>query len=165
MGNSPYGGGRRQGGRGSQGQGSQLPGSDSGLGLPEEARPQPYRPPIDMQQAELAGGSFLRIDQRPDEMIIQNGVTTRSFTPGVKSVVSVSSGVADQSSGWKGKDYLVEIKPQVGPRILERYRLSDDGKQLTQTINISSEGRVPAVSVTRVYTAGGTPPSAVPIGD
>jgi hypothetical protein len=117
---------------------------------------------VDIQASELRGGTWLRIEQRADEMIINNGESTRSFTPGAKSVVSVASGVADQISGWKGRDYLVEIRPQVGPSIKERYRLSDDRKQLTETIVISSEGRVPGVSLKRVYVQADQLPSVVP---
>ena len=127
--------------------------------------PPPYRPPIDMQTAELRGGNFLQIEQRPDEFIIVNGATRRSFTPGAHSVVSVSSGVADQVSGWKGRAYVIDIKPQLGPRITEQYRLSDDGKALIETIHIASEGRVPHVDVTRVYVPADRVPTPLPQGD
>jgi hypothetical protein len=45
-------------------------------------------------------GDVITIRQRPDEMYMSDGTTNRSFTPGVKSVVSVPEGVADQHSGW-----------------------------------------------------------------
>jgi len=150
----------RGGGRG--GSSSSSENGSTYLGDSQGPEQQPYRPPVDIQAAELRGGTWLRIEQRPDEMIIDNGLTTRSFTPGVKSVVSVSSGVADQISGWKGRDYYIQIRPQVGPSIKERYRLSDDRKQLTETIEISSEGRVPGVSLTRVYVPADELPSVVP---
>jgi hypothetical protein len=121
-----------------------------------------FPPDISLQASLLAGGDFLKIEQRPGELIIANGETTRSFVPGEKSVVSVPSGVADQQSGWKGKEYWIELKPQVGPRATEKLRLSDKGDQLIETIDVSSEGRVKALHVTRVYTPTGNIPIALP---
>jgi hypothetical protein len=119
-------------------------------------------PDISLQLSLLAGGDFLKIEQRPEEFVIGNGETTRSFVPGEKSVVSVPSGVADQESGWKGKQYWIEIKPQVGPRVIERLHLSDKGDQLIETIDVSGEGRVKALHVTRVYNPTRDVPIVLP---
>ena len=126
-----------------------------------------YRAPIDLslQAATLHGGEWLQIEQRGSEVVISNGSETHSFTPGARSVVSVTTGVADQSSGWKGKEFWIEVKPQVGPRILERYRLSDDGMHLIELISIQSEGRVPKLDLTRVYDPADTGGKSVPAGD
>jgi hypothetical protein len=126
-----------------------------------------YRPPIDLslQAAELRGGEWLHIEQRGAEIVISNGSATRSFTPGARSVVSVTTGVADQSSGWKGKEFWIDVKPQVGPRMIERYRLSDDGMHLIESISIQSEGRVPKLDLTRVYDPAGEGGKSVPAGD
>jgi hypothetical protein len=119
--------------------------------------------PIDttLQQSLLSGGDFLKIEQRPSELAISNGETTRSFIPGERSVVSVPSGVADQSSGWKGKEYWIEIKPQVGPRVTEKLRRSDKGDQLIETIDVGSEGRVKPLHVVRVYNPAQEAPGVV----
>jgi len=121
-----------------------------------------FPPDLSLQQSLLAGGDYLRIEQRPNEIVIANGETTRSFVPGEKSVVSVPSGVADQRSGWKGKEYWVEIHPQVGPSATEKLRLSDKGDQLIETIDVGSEGRVRPLHVTRVYTRTREIPLVVP---
>jgi hypothetical protein len=110
-----------------------------------------FVPDITIQQSLLRGGDFLRIEQREGEFIIADGETTRSFVPGEKSVISVQTGVADQRSGWKGKEYWIDIKPQVGPRVTETLRLSDKGDHLIETIDVGSEGRVKRLHVTRVY--------------
>ncbi len=109
--------------------------------------------PVDtsLQRSLLSGGDYLKIQQQPDEFVVWNGDTTNSYVPGEKSVVSVPSGVADQETGWKGKQYWIEIRPQVGPSVTEKFRLSDNGKQLIETIDIGSDGRVRALKVTRVY--------------
>jgi hypothetical protein len=124
-----------------------------------------YRPPLDIQLTELRGGEWLQIDQKPDELVITNGARIRSFTPGQKSVVSVPSGVADQKSGWHGRDYVIEMRPQLGPSSQERYRLSDDGKRLLVTIRIAGEGRNRSLTVNRVYDRSDAVPQALPGSD
>lgn len=121
-----------------------------------------FRPDLSLQRQMLGGGDYLRIEQRPSEFIVSNGETTRSFIPGERDVVSVPSGVADQRSGWKGKGYWIQIRPQVGPRVTERFRLSDDHKRLIETIDIAGEGRVRSLAVTRVYVPTSHVPSYVP---
>jgi hypothetical protein len=124
-----------------------------------------YRPPLDIQLTELRGGEWLQIEQKPDELVITNGARVRSFTPGQKSVVSVPSGVADQRSGWSGREYIIILRPQLGPSSEERYKLSDDGKHLTVTIKVASEGRNRSLTVTRVYDRASEVPQALPGSD
>jgi hypothetical protein len=125
-----------------------------GRGAGDPVIPPLDRPPmldVELQTSVLRGGEWLKIDQRDSEFIISNGDTSHSYVPGEKSVVSVPSGVADQMSGWKGKEFRIHIKPQLGPGVTESYTLSDDGKRLIAHIDIAREGRIPAIKVTRVY--------------
>jgi hypothetical protein len=110
-----------------------------------------YRPPIDFQTNALLGGQWLKIRQSDTEVEIINAATSRNFTPGEKSVVSVPSGVADQVAGWSGRSFVVAVNPQIGPRVEETYNLSADGRQLVVKISVSSEGRNKAMKVTRTY--------------
>ncbi len=144
----PQGGGRGQGG--------------GAFGVGGQASDANYTPDITFQQSLLAGGDYLRVQQRPDEFIISDGETTHSFVPGEQSVVSVPSGVADQSTGWKGKEYWIQIRPQVGPKATEKLHLSDKGDQLIETIDVGSEGRVKSLHVTRVYRPTRAIPLVVP---
>lgn len=121
-----------------------------------------YRPPLDIQLSELRGGEWLQIEQKPGEVVISNGARIRSFTPGQKSVVSVPSGVADQRSGWSGKEYVIVVRPQIGPTSEEHYKVSDDGKRLLVTIKVAAEGRNPRVAVNRVYERAEAVPQALP---
>ncbi len=98
---------------------------------------------------------FLKIEQSPTRFALIRGDDRRSFTPGGESVVSVANGVADQHSGWSGKEYVIEVKPQVGPRVIERYGLSADGHQLVEHFTLTEEG-LPKLEFTRTY-APGTP--------
>jgi hypothetical protein len=110
-----------------------------------------YRPPLDFQNNALLGGQWLKIRQTDSEVSIVNAATSRSYTPGERSVVSVPSGVADQVSGWSGRDYDIYLKPQIGPSVRETYTLSADGRQLLVKIEIGSEGRNQAIKVSRTY--------------
>jgi hypothetical protein len=120
-----------------------------------------YRPPIDFQTNALLGGQWLKIRQSDTEVGIVNAATTRSFTPGEKSVVSVPSGVADQVAGWSGRKFLVHLNPQIGPRVEETYALSADGKQLVVNIEVSSEGRNKAMKVVRTYDRSTKDPASL----
>ncbi|HEX3837152.1 MAG TPA: hypothetical protein VHW25_09360 [Steroidobacteraceae bacterium] len=110
-----------------------------------------YRPPIDFQTNALLGGQWLKIQQSDTEVSIVNAARSRSYTPGERSVVSVPSGVADQVTGWAGRSYIVDLNPQIGPHVKESYTLSGDGQSLIVKIEVASEGRNKAMSVTRTY--------------
>jgi hypothetical protein len=126
---------------------------------PGAHRPDPLlrSPMARVIMASVARGDFLTVRQAPNELVLDYGHSQRSFTPGGRSVVSVEGGVADQTSGWKGREYMIHIKAQLGPDVTERYGLSADGRQLVEKLHIAS-GELPAVSLTRVYnptSAGG----------
>jgi hypothetical protein len=110
-----------------------------------------YRPPLDFQTNALLGGQWLKIEQSDSEVRIVNAAHSRSYTPGEKSVVSVTSGVADQVTGWSGRNYVVYLTPQIGPSVKEQYALSADGRQLIVKIEVASEGRNKDMKVTRTY--------------
>jgi len=109
-------------------------------------------------------GDLVTIKQQADEMSISDGLAHRSFTPGAQSVVSVPEGVADQHSGWKSKDYVIDVKAQAGPETIERYHLSGDGKQLLAEIH-SHGGNMPNMDIKRVYERASIAPSAAPTND
>lgn len=95
----------------------------------------------------------LTIEQSPTRLVLVRGGDRRSFTPGGQSVVSVPDGVADQRSGWAGRDYVIDVKPQVGPHVTQRYGLSADGRQLLEKVTLTEEG-LPKLEFTRVYDPG-----------
>jgi hypothetical protein len=139
------------------------PGSDAAL-LAEP--PMVFAPDVSEQKSLLANGDWLKIEQRANEIVISNAQSSRSYVPGERSVVSVPDGVADQRSGWKGHEYWISIKPQVGPSSTQTFKLSPDGKQLLETIEIARDGRIPSIKVTRVYVpTQEQAPSAVPSED
>jgi hypothetical protein len=105
---------------------------------------------IKMLQADLARAGAISIKQAPDQFSIDYGSGVRSFTPGAISVVSASWGVADQSSGWKGRDFVIQVKPQAGVASYERYTLSEDGRRLSEELQLGG-GDYPSIKLKRVY--------------
>ena len=95
-------------------------------------------------------GEFLTVRQGPEQFVLDYGTSLRSFTPGAHSVVSAEGGVGDQTSGWKGRAYVIHVRAQSGPDVTEEYSLSADGKQLLMKLHIGAE-ELPAVTMTRVY--------------
>ncbi len=113
----------------------------------------------------IARGEFLAVRQGPGKFALDYGNTQRSFTPGARSVVSAESGVADQTSGWKGREYVISVKAQLGPDVTERYGLSADGKHLVAKLHIATE-ELSAVDLTRVYDpTNETAPRPLPTSD
>jgi hypothetical protein len=113
----------------------------------------------------IARGDFLTVRQGLEEFVLDYGSSQRSFTPGQHSVVSTEGGVGDQISGWKGREYVIDLRAQIGPEVTERYGLSADGKHLIEKLHIGS-AELPAVELTRVYNpTGEAAPRQLPLSD
>ena len=131
------------------------------------ARPDPLlrSPMAQVLRTSIARGDFLTVRQGPGEFALDYGTSQRSFTPGAHSVVSAQSGVADQTSGWKGREYVISVRAQLGPDVTERYGLSADGKHLVAKLHIATE-ELSAVDLTRVYDPSNeTAPRQLPTND
>jgi hypothetical protein len=130
------------------------PPQDEELTTPDQygRRPDPLKrsPMAHVIQDMIARGDFLTVRQSPEELVLDYGTSRRSFTPGARSVVSTETGVGDQASGWKGREYVIQVKGQLGPDVTERYSLSPDGHELIEKLTINA-GELPAVNLTRVY--------------
>jgi len=130
-------------------------------------RPDPlqYSPMLHTLTEAIARGDFLTVRQSSGQLVFDYGTTARTFIPGAHSVVSAQMGVADQTSGWEGRDYVIHIKAQVGPNVEDRYGLSNDGQRLIEKLRIGP-AELPAVALTRVYErTTETAPRAVPTSD
>jgi hypothetical protein len=118
-----------------------------------------------MLQADLARAESLTIHQAPDRFTLDYGSAVRNFTPGAVSVVSAAWGVADQSSGWKGREFIIQVKPQMGVATAESFSLADEGKHLVEELRMGG-GDFPAVKLKRVYDRADHPvPRDVPTND
>jgi hypothetical protein len=159
---------------GRQGQGqaqAQNPDSDREAGMTQPFTPGPhfdplkYSPMAHIIMNTAARGDFLTVRQGPGEFVLDYGGSRRTFTPGQHSVVSAEGGVGDQTSGWKGREYVIEVKGQQAPLVTEEYELSPDGRQLVAKLHISS-GELPAVSMTRAdMPTNESAPQQLPTGD
>ena len=144
--------GRRRGGGGgsSSEQEDMMP--PLGLGPGFGGDPLRNSPTMHALRDVLNRGDYLTIRQGPEQVSFDYGNFSRSYTPGGRSVVSSETGVADQTSGWNAKQYIINIRPQLGPAIVEEYGLSPDGKQLIVKTRIGPF-ELQKVNLTRVYDA------------
>ncbi|MBV9344185.1 MAG: hypothetical protein JO341_10295 [Gammaproteobacteria bacterium] len=116
-------------------------------------------------QEAVARGDYLTIRQSADSFVLDYGTTVRRFTPGARSVVSAEGGVGDQSSGWKGREYVITVRAQVGPTVTETYALTSDHRHLIERLSIGS-AELPAVTLMRQYAPSSeTLPRAPPTTD
>lgn len=151
-------GGRTPGpGGGTQGTGNSPPfGADEPPAASPDSRPMRrpdplrYSPMTQVLNTVIQRGDFLTIRQSTDKMVLDYATTVRSFEPGARSVVSSAMGVADQVSGWEGRQYVIEQKAQLGPNVHEELALSKDGQQLIDKLRIGP-AELPAIKLTRVY--------------
>ena len=88
-------------------------------------------------QAVMARGEYLSVQQKPGQVVFDYGTVRRSFTPGTHSVVSVEGGVADQTSGWHGDEYVISLSRRTARRWRTRYSVSSDRKQLSEKLRIA----------------------------
>jgi hypothetical protein len=169
---APMGGRRR--GRGQSPRPEDTP-DDNGSGYPSGYPGDPYggrdfRDPLQrspyapMLEEDAFRSDVITIKQSPTAFVIDYGSSTRRLTPGSRSVVSDVRGVADQSTGWHGKDYVIDKRSQDGPNVNERYSLAEGGKQLVVKMTMGGNG-FPAVKLTRVYDAAGAQIRGFPTND
>lgn len=148
-----YGGRGSMGGApgGQQGGDSGAGGDDSGPeggGPAFSLGPGPRSSPVNELMSNVPQGDYLRIGVSANSFTVAAGNSSNEYTPGLESDVSAEQGDAQQFSGWKGSDYVVDTKPQFGPEIIQTYSLAKDGS-LTLTVRLTG-GRI-NFTFARVY--------------
>jgi hypothetical protein len=148
----PQGGGRQGGGGQSGGRSRRGGGSQGQPQVTYQNNNDAYTHSTVMKMllADLARAESLTIRQDPDRFALDYGGSVRTFTPGAVSVVSAAWGVADQSSGWKGREYVINVRPQSGVASSESFSLAPDGNHLVQQLRLGG-GEFPTVKLKRVY--------------
>jgi hypothetical protein len=122
-------------------------------------------PYAQLLESDLIRSDVLTIRQTPEALVFDYGTSVRRFKPGMHSVVSVPGGVADQSTGWEGTQYVVQVNSHVSPSMTERYTLSADHRQLILKLNLAGAG-VSSVQLKRVYDAvNDVVPRSLPTND
>jgi hypothetical protein len=146
----------QQAGMGRRGPGAPLPttGPDaddpSALSRPTATDILTHSPAMHELQSFIQHGDYLTVRQGPEHFVLDYGSFGRSFTPGAHSVVSSEMGVADQVTGWKGKSFVIDVKPQVGASTTEEYALSDDKQHLIVKLHVGSSD-LPGYDLKQVY--------------
>jgi len=136
-------GGYRQGAPGRR----QRPDDERGGENPEQASegesagigPAPHVPAADELLASVPQGEYLRITASAGGFTVISGSSSEQYTPGLPSEISAQQGDAQQISGWKGTDYVIDTRPQWGPQIRETYAITPDGA-LKLTVELSGQG-------------------------
>ena len=112
------------------------------------AGPLPRGSPVDELMSTVPRGDYLRITVTPTVFKVVSGDSAAEYTPGLVSDISAEQGDAQQTSGWKGPDYVIDTKPQWGPEVIQSYGLDKDGR-LTMTVQLAGGGT--NLTFTRVY--------------
>ncbi len=154
-------GGHRRGGGGDQGgqQGGQQGGEGEGTEGGEQgvgAGGSPRTSAVDELMSNLPQGDYLRIKVSSGAFTVTSGNSSDEYTPGVESDISAVQGDAQQFTGWKGTDYVIDTKPQLGAEIIQTFSQTKDGT-LSMTVRLSGSGI--HFTFTRIYdrTTGVTP--------
>lgn len=145
--------GGQQGGEGGQGESSSGPeGGEPGLGVSGS----PRSSAVDELMSNVPQGDYLRIKVSSSAFTVTSGDSSDEYTPGVESDISAVQGDAQQFTGWKGTDYVIDTRPQFGAEIIQTFSLTKDGT-LSMTVRLSGNGI--RFTFTRTYdrTTGVTP--------
>ena len=145
--------GGQQGGEGGQDEASSGPeGGEQGVG----GGSSPRASAVDELMSNVPQGDYLRIKVSSGAFTVTSGDSSDEYTPGVESDISAVQGDAQQFSGWKGTDYVIDTKPQLGAEIIQTFSQTKDGT-LSMTVRLSGSGI--QFTFTRIYdrTTGVTP--------
>jgi len=108
----------------------------------------PRASPVDELMSNLPRGDYLTIKVSPNAFTVISGDSSDEYTPGLESEISAEDGDAQQISGWKGADYVIDTRPRLGAEILQRFTLTKDGR-LMLTLRLG--GARTQFTFTRVY--------------
>jgi hypothetical protein len=114
---------------------------------------------VDELMSNVPQGDYLRIKVSSGAFTVVSGASSDEYTPGVESDVSAEQGDAQQISGWKGTDYVIDTKPQFGAEIIQTYSITQDGT-LSMTLRLSGSGT--NFTFTRIYDRTTSAPPLAP---
>lgn len=103
---------------------------------------------IDDLMSSIPQGDYLSIRVSANAFTVTSGVSSNQYTPGLQSEISAAQGDAQQISGWRGAEYVIETRPQWGPEIIQSYGLTKDGR-LIMTLRLT--GRGTDLTFARIY--------------
>jgi len=90
----------------------------------------------------LETGSSLKVTQTPHGLFISfDRAIVEEYRFGEKREINVGPVMADRVSGWEGNSYVIETLDKDGAKLIETYRLSEDGHKMFRTILIIQNGK------------------------
>lgn len=99
----------------------------------------------------LETGSNLKITQTAHALFISfDRAIVEEYRFGEHTEVRVGPVVADRSSGWEERAYVIETLGEKGDKLYERYRLAEDGARLVREISIFTR-KSPALSIVQQF--------------
>jgi hypothetical protein len=120
-------------------------------GAKERIIPVPERQSQQSRQRSSAGtlvhvfletGSSLKITQTQYGLFISfDRSVVEEYRFGEKREISVGPILADRVSGWDGASYIIETLDEDGAKLIETYRLSEEGRRMFRTISIIHHGK------------------------
>ncbi len=109
-------------------------------------------------------GSYLGVRLTPEAFSVHSAGGIQQCTLGVPTAIAYGHSGANQMCGWEGHDFLIVVKPLLGPQLTERFALSPNG-ELVMTLHLAGHGI--NVRLIRRYrrTPHATPPVLLPTSD
>lgn len=108
-------------------------------------------------------GNRLTITVAPGSVTVTSGDSSQQYTPGVQTAVEWGRISAAQISGWQGRRYVIDTRPEWGPAITQSYALAPDG-MLVVTLRLQGNG-IEAILTRRYRRTKHAPPVLLPTSD
>lgn len=113
--------------------------------------------------ANVPEGNYLALRIAPGVFTQLTGAGSEQCTPGVLTAVTLGEVAANETCGWRGRAFVVQIRPQYGPTLTEQYELAPNG-ELVLVLRLAGGGL--DVRLTRRYRrTSQSPPIPLPTGD
>lgn len=89
--------------------------------------------------ARVPVGDYLGIGIAPGVFTVRSAGGSQQCDLGVPTAVTFGEGTADQTCGWRGSDFLIELRPRIGPELTERFAL-EPGGELMMSLHLTGNG-------------------------
>ncbi|MGC8519734.1 MAG: hypothetical protein ACP5P4_14625 [Steroidobacteraceae bacterium] len=110
-------------------------------------------------------GSILSLALSPGEFSLTSADGVQQCSLGIPTVIAFGPhDTANQSCGWRGRAFIIELEPLLGPKLSEQFAIAPGG-ELVMTLHLSGHGV--NVSLVRRYrrTTQGPPQTLLPTSD
>lgn len=112
----------------------------------------------------MKGLDVLTIEHHDPKLVITDSLGREHVlsTDGRKVEEEGARGKSVIEAQWKDGHVVVHWEPEHGPSVTEAYAVTADGTQLTVTMQLDAKGRMPAVTIRRVYDSASPATSTAP---